>query len=37
MQGGAIAPAPGTAASKDTPVSLKLYGTEKGKKPKDCK
>jgi membrane peptidoglycan carboxypeptidase len=33
----AVAPAPGTAASKDTPVSLKLFGDDKGKKPKDCK
>jgi len=32
----AVAPSPGTATSKDTAVTLKIYGTKDGKAPKDC-
>ncbi|WIB59172.1 transglycosylase domain-containing protein [Curtobacterium sp. MCLR17_007] len=32
-----IDPAPGTATSKDTGVTLKLYGDKDGKAPKGCK
>jgi membrane peptidoglycan carboxypeptidase len=33
----AVAPSPGTATSKDTAVTVKIYGDKDGKAPKDCK